>query len=55
MIVMREGAILVQGSPEEVMTADIIREVFGVDAHVTSDPRNGRPHCVTYPLAAVRT
>jgi len=55
LIVMREGTILVQGPPADVMTEETIRQAFGVDAHVTTDPRNGRPHCVTYPLSEVRT
>ena len=55
MIVLRDGAILVQGAPADVMTAETIREAFAVDAHIALDPRNGRPHCVTYPLPASLT
>ncbi|WLD10600.1 ABC transporter ATP-binding protein [Planctellipticum variicoloris] len=51
MIVMHEGVILVQGSPDEVLTAETLRTAFGVDAQITRDPRSGRPYCVTYPLA----
>ena len=48
-IVLHQGRILTQGTPEEVLTAETLREAFGVDAFITRDPRYDRPFCITYP------
>jgi len=37
-IVLREGAIYADGTPEAVVTPDTLREVFGVAAHVMPGP-----------------
>jgi iron complex transport system ATP-binding protein len=42
-VVMRHGGILAAGDPRQVMTADVIRDAFGIDAHVMPDPVGGRP------------
>ncbi|WP_035698530.1 ABC transporter ATP-binding protein, partial [Glycomyces tenuis] len=41
--VLAEGAIVAVGRPEEVLTAAMLRTVFGVDAEVMPHPRTGRP------------
>ena len=43
MIVMNAGRIWARGSPAEVLTESLLREVFGVDAAVSIDPRFGKP------------
>ncbi|WP_393054344.1 ABC transporter ATP-binding protein [Streptomyces sp. LN549] len=43
LIVMREGAILAQGHPREVITAELLREAFGLRAMVIDDPVGDRP------------
>lgn len=35
LIAMRDGAILAQGRPREVVTADTVRDVFGITCRVT--------------------
>lgn len=42
-IAMKDGAIVGKGTPHEVITADVINEVFGVDARVIEDPESGTP------------
>mgnify|MGYP000850754482 CR=1 FL=1 len=42
-IAMREGRIVVQGEPPRVMTADTVREIFGLPVEVCSDPVTGTP------------
>lgn len=37
-LLMKEGRIFAQGSPEEVMTPENIREVFGVNAQIQTNP-----------------
>jgi iron complex transport system ATP-binding protein len=51
MIALRDGRIVVSGSPAEVMTSENLAEVFGVDAHIARDPRTGAPICVAYMAA----
>ncbi len=50
-IAMKDGAILAQGSPSEVITPECLLEVFGLDAHVVAAPTEGRPHVI--PLGTV--
>ncbi len=40
---MRDGAIVASGSPHAVMTGELIREVFDLDAVVITDPLSGSP------------
>jgi iron complex transport system ATP-binding protein len=47
---MKDGGIVAQGTPEEVVTAERLHEVFGLAAHVTTEPTDGRPHVI--PLGA---
>jgi iron complex transport system ATP-binding protein len=50
MITLRDGRIVCYGSPEEVITRDVLREAFQIDAMVGRDPHTDRPVCVTYNL-----
>lgn len=42
-VAMTEGAIVAQGTAEEVLTPDLLHAAFGLDARVLQDPENGRP------------
>ncbi|MCC7352772.1 MAG: ABC transporter ATP-binding protein [Anaerolineae bacterium] len=42
------GKVVAQGAPEEVITPEILRQVFGVEALVVKDPRYGTPLCIPY-------
>jgi iron complex transport system ATP-binding protein len=55
LIAMREGKILVQGEPSTVMTEEMVKTVFGVDAHIVPDPVTGTPLCVPKGRARVRS
>ncbi|MGP9537363.1 ABC transporter ATP-binding protein [Brachybacterium sp. AOP43-C2-M15] len=46
LIVMRDGEITATGVPDEVMTASMIEEVFGLRALVVPDPVTGTPAVV---------
>jgi iron complex transport system ATP-binding protein len=48
--VMREGRIIAHGPPEEVLTPELIGEVFGVRAHRLRHPETGRPLIAFSPL-----
>ena len=43
LIAMRDGAIHAAGTPDQVVTPAMVREVFGLEAHVLADPVSGRP------------
>lgn len=43
LIALREGRVVAAGDPTAVMTSDLIREVFGLDALVVPDPVSGTP------------
>lgn len=42
-IVMREGNIVVQGQPEDVVSAELIEDVYQVTCQVVPDPESGTP------------
>ena len=43
LIAMHEGAVVRSGTPEEVITEELVGEVFGLDARVIPDPESGSP------------
>ncbi|WP_158970849.1 ABC transporter ATP-binding protein [Chachezhania sediminis] len=43
LVAMRDGAIVAEGHPEEIVTEDLIRTVFDLPALVMPDPLTGRP------------
>ncbi|MFN2744244.1 MULTISPECIES: ABC transporter ATP-binding protein [Bacillus] len=50
MVAMNSGAIIKEGEPHEVMTREVLKEVFQIDAEIVADPRTGKPVCLTYDL-----
>ena len=46
MVALAEGRILRTGSPHEILTADTLAEVFGIEAHVRIDEITGAPYCI---------
>lgn len=50
MIAMKEGAIIKQGSVADIMTAEIIKETFAIDAQIVEDPIYHCPIMLTYQL-----
>lgn len=43
LVVLRDGGVVSQGAPGDVITSDMLREVFGVEAEIRQDPRTGSP------------
>ncbi|BCL24382.1 iron-enterobactin transporter ATP-binding protein [Streptomyces tuirus] len=43
LVVMREGSVLAQGHPRDVITAELLEEAFGLKARVIDDPVGDRP------------
>ncbi|MEV6802337.1 ABC transporter ATP-binding protein [Micromonospora rifamycinica] len=46
LIVMREGRVLAQGAPAEVMTAELVETVFAMPCRVMTDPETQTPMVV---------
>ena len=49
-IAMRDGKVLYEGTPEEIMTPEVFHNVFSLDAYMETDPWTQKPMCVTYRL-----
>lgn len=54
LVVMRAGAILAQGHPRDVISAELLDEAFGLRAAVIDDPVGDRPLVVPIGRAHVR-
>ncbi|KUG57006.1 MULTISPECIES: ABC transporter ATP-binding protein [Kocuria] len=50
-VAMAGGRVVARGTPEEVVTAELLAEVFGLRAQVVPEPVSGRPHVI--PLARI--
>lgn len=54
LVVMRGGAVLAEGPPDEVITPEILDDAFGLRAHVLPDPTgngaHGRPRPLIVPV-----
>ncbi|PXA67045.1 cobalamin/Fe(3+)-siderophore ABC transporter ATP-binding protein [Arthrobacter psychrochitiniphilus] len=46
LIAMKDGAVVAQGAPEKVMTAELVQKVFGLESVVVADPVVGTPMVV---------
>lgn len=44
LIVMQHGKIVASGAPAEILTEDLLRDAFSVDARVEASPHHARPH-----------
>jgi iron complex transport system ATP-binding protein len=44
LLVMQSGKIVASGAPEDVLTRELLRDVFSVDAHVAPSPYHAKPH-----------
>ena len=42
MILMHDGGVYRDGTPEEVLTEDIIKKVYGLEVYVTKNPKTGK-------------
>ncbi len=43
LVAMSDGSIVAEGRPEEVVTVELLRTVYGVTADVVTNPATGRP------------
>ncbi len=43
MAAIKQGKIVCEGAPSDVVTPEMLQEVFGIEADVVADPRTGLP------------
>ena len=48
MVALKDGEIVADGPPSEVLTPELLDFLFGVHAHIISDPETGKPVCLPY-------
>jgi iron complex transport system ATP-binding protein len=54
-VALCRGGVHTSGSPQEVITPGMLSEVFGVEADIVNDPRDGVPLCIPYELNSAQT
>ena len=42
-IAMKDGEVVATGAPADVITEELVRDVFGVEASIIQDPESGSP------------
>lgn len=47
-VAMRGGQVMAQGTPDQVIADDILRQVFGLETKVIADPLHGAPLVLPY-------
>ncbi|MBS6474465.1 MAG: ABC transporter ATP-binding protein [Clostridiales bacterium] len=50
LLAMLDGQMESYGTPSEVMTKRMLCECFGIDGDIMTDPRSGKPLCISYDL-----
>jgi iron complex transport system ATP-binding protein len=50
MVAIAAGEVVVEGSPQVVMTPEMLARVFAIEAEIIPDPRTGVPLCIPYGL-----
>lgn len=44
LLVLQAGKVVASGTPEDVLTRELLRDVFSVEAHVSPSPYHAKPH-----------
>lgn len=52
LVLMKAGRIVAAGEPSELLTEDLVRQVFGIESRIIVDPVHGGPLCI--PISSVR-
>lgn len=50
LIAMRKGIIMQTGTPQEILSAEVMRKVFNIDARIMEDPVTNTPVCYGYDI-----
>ncbi|MDB9446079.1 ABC transporter ATP-binding protein [Anabaena sp. CS-542/02] len=52
LVAVKHGRVYTHGTPEEVMSKTTVKEVFGLDSQIITDPVTGTPMCI--PISRIR-
>ncbi len=57
LVAMKDGAVIAQGDPREIVDHGLVCDVFGIECSVVRDPVSGTPLCLpqSCPLRLLRT
>lgn len=55
LIAMRNGSVVAEGPPADVVTVEIVEKVFGVSSRIIDDPETGTPMVVPLAVGAVQS
>jgi len=47
-IALQNKTVIAQGRPEDIITPDLVQQVFQMDSHIIPDPIYGTPMCIPY-------
>lgn len=47
-VAVHNQTVVAEGAPEDVMTQELVRQVFQMECEITSDPLYGTPMCIPY-------
>lgn len=48
LVMLKDGELIAQGTPEQVMTPELLQEVFDLEGQVHQDPISGTPMFISY-------
>jgi iron complex transport system ATP-binding protein len=46
LVAIREGQVIAAGQPQEVIRAEVVEQVFGLECRIITDPVSGTPLCI---------
>lgn len=54
-VAVHNQTVVAEGTPNEVLTTDLVRTVFDMDCQITQDPLYGTPMCIPYSKSLLGT
>lgn len=48
MVAVKQGKVYCQGAPEEILSHDMVKDVFDMECHIMQDPLFGTPMCIPH-------
>lgn len=51
LIALKGGRVLKQGKPDEIMTAEVLEEIYSVQMNIIAHPQTGKPVALSYPTS----
>ncbi len=55
LIALRDGAVIAEGAPADIVTAELVEQTFGIQCQIIDDPESGTPLVIPVARAGRRT